>query len=96
MTMSASASYVFSPQLTFETCVKINPHVTRKSLAHVSIKRGLTFIYQIFIERLLFAGHCAELIRNIFILKTVAFWLICAGKTIVAKEIEEIEAKGYC
>lgn len=47
-------------------------------------------------ERLLFAGHCAELIRNIFIFKTIAFWLICAGKTIVAKEVEEIEAKGYC
>lgn len=72
----------------------VNPHVTRKSLAHVSIKRGLTFIYQIFIERLLFAGHCAELIRNVFIFKTVAFWLICAGETI-AKEVEEIEAKRY-
>lgn len=95
--MSASPSYMFSPQLTFETCVPVNPHVTRKSLAHVSVKRGLTtFIYQIFIERLLFAGHCAELIRNIFIFKTVAFWLICAGETIVAKEVEETEAKGYC
>lgn len=69
----------------------VNPHITHKSLVHVSIGGRLTVSYQIFIECLIFAGHCAELIQKFLFFKAVAFWLICAGKA-TAKKVEEIGA----
>lgn len=68
----------------------VNPHITHKSLVHVSIGGRFTVSYQIFIECLIFAGQCAELTRKRLFLKAVAFWLICAGKA-AAKKAEEVE-----
>lgn len=58
----------------------INPHITHKSLVHVSIGGRFTISYQIFIECLIFAGQCAELTRKLLFLKLLPSGWFVLGK----------------